>query len=69
MFKLTLQIHNFRCNFSMLRLNTTLLLNNHLHKRKMGQLCFYAIFWKETNLQVYQWQDAAKIAQNCDPYL
>ena len=31
--------------------------------RKIGSLCFYAIFWRETKLLVYQWQAAAKTAQ------
>ena len=30
--------------------------------RKIGYLCFYAIFWRETKLLVYQWQ-AAKTDQ------
>ena len=37
--------------------------------RKIGYLCFFAIFWRETKLQFYQWQAAAKTAQNFDPYL
>ena len=37
--------------------------------RKIGSLCFYAFFWRETKLLVFQWQAAAKTAQNFDPYL
>ena len=33
---------------------------------KIGSLCFYAIYWRETKLQVYQWQTAALTAQNFD---
>ena len=28
--------------------------------RKIGSLCYYAIFWGETKLLFYQWQATAK---------
>ena len=37
--------------------------------RKIWSFCFYAIFWRETELLFYQRQAAAKTAQNFDLYL
>ena len=44
--------------------------NFHLgNVRKIGYLCFFAFFCRETNLLFNQWQVAAKTAQNVYPYL